>query len=122
MSNLSLEEFVNFYIETVSEAVQENCLSNLNAFYELVFAKASEKTGFSIEEIIYLHNPFHWELFLMDYSPLELVSLIGAKSGYEIRSTQKNSPLEKEKIAKCILEKHGTYLQQRINRLSEARD
>ncbi len=43
-------------------------------FYEHVFKRVSEKTGFSIEQIISLHHPFHWNLFSKYNSPLKLVA------------------------------------------------
>ena len=123
MDNLSLEDFVDFYIEAVLEAVKGNYLSDLNAFYEHIFTRVSKRTDLSKEEIKSLHHPFHWELFLRENSPLELISLGKMESSYyEIRVRSKNSPLEKTELATGILKKYGVLLQQKLDKISKYHD
>ena len=117
MGNLSLEEFADFYIEAVSEAVQENCLSNLDVFYEHVFTRVSERTGFSVEEVKSIHHPFHWCLFLKENPPLELFALGKMESGYGISIRQKNFLMEKEELATRILKKYRPFLQQKLDNI-----
>jgi len=122
MSNLSLEDFVDFYIEAVSEAVQKNYLSDLDIFYEYIFTRVSERTGLSMEEIKSLHHPFHWDLFLDKTSPLELVNLRKRGSNYQIYVRPKNSPLEKTELTAGILKKYRTLLQQRLDKITKHHD
>lgn len=117
MIKLSLEDFVGSYLEAVSEAVQGNCLSDLNTFYDNIFKIVSDRTGLSVEEIGSLHHPFHWELFLKKNSPLELISPTKTERTYRICVRQKNSPLEKKELAKGILKEYRTLLQQRLDKL-----
>lgn len=132
MSNLSLEDFVDFYIEAVSEAVQGNYLSDLDLFYKYIFKRVSEKTDFSIEEIKSLHHPFHWGLFLGKNSPLELIPprKMESPEGKELRQDfpwfainyricvrSKNSSLEKTELAEGILKEYRTLLQQRLDKI-----
>ena len=117
MIKLGLEDFVDSYIEAVSEAVQEKHLSDTNTFYEYVFKRVSEKTGLSREEINSFHHPFHWELFLKKSSPLELFGPVETGGNYGIRSRSKNIPLEKTELAKGILTKHRTLLQQNLDKI-----
>ena len=119
MSNLSLEDLVDNYIETVLEAVQVKNLFDLDAFYEYVFTKVSERTGFSAEEVKSLHHPFHWILFQGKNPPLELVPPRKMGNDYGIRVGQKDSPLEKSKLVADILNKYGVYLQKRLDMIPE---
>ncbi len=117
MGNLTLEDFVDFYIEAVSEAVQKNNLYDLDAFYEYVFTMVSKRTGFSVEEVKSLHHPFHWYLFLEVTSPLELVNTGNIESNCRIRFRQENSPLEKIELSSGVLEKYRISLQQRLDNI-----
>lgn len=132
MNNLSLEDFVGFYIEAVSEAVQGNHLPDLDSFYKHIFKRVYEKTGLSVEEIKSLHHPFHWGLFLGKNSPLELIPprKMESPEGKELRQDfpwfainyricvrSKNSSLEKTELAKDILKKYRTLLQQRLDKI-----
>jgi hypothetical protein len=118
MSNLSLEDFVDSYIEAVSEAIQGNHLPDLDSFYEDIFKRVHEKTGLSREEINSLHHPFHWYLFSEKNSPLELFFLpTKTESNYKICIRQKGLSLEKTELVKGILEKYKTLLQQRLDKI-----
>jgi len=120
MSNLSLGDFVDFYIEAVSEAVQEHPLSDLETFYKHIFKRVSERTDLSREEINSLHHPFHWELFLKENSPLELFFLpTKTENNYKICIRQKGLPLEKAELVKGILKKYRTFLQQGLEKISK---
>ena len=118
MSKFSLEDFVDYYVEAVLEAVQNN-YAGLDAFYEYIFGKVSERTGFSKEEIKSLHHPFHWNLFLEKTSPLELVTPKKNGNNYEILIRKENSPLDKSKLASNVLGEYRTLLQQRLDRISK---
>ena len=126
MTKINLEDFVNFYIEAVFDVVQESSLnsvqesylSDLDFFYEHVFNRVSQITGFSKEKIISLHHPFHWSLFLKDSSPLKLVAKKDrSERGYEINvrnAGQEVLPMEKSALVSEILREYGILLQQKI--------
>ncbi len=116
MNKLSLEDFVDYYVEAALEAIQNNS-TNLDAFDEYILTRVFERTGFSREEIKSLHHPFHWNLFLEKTSPLELVTSKKGGNNYEIRVRQENSSLDKSKLVSSILEEYGILLQQKLDKI-----
>ena len=124
MGKINLEDFANSYIEAVLNLVQENHLSDLDIFYEHVFKRVSEKTGFSIEQIIFLHHPFHWNLFLEDSSPLKLAAKKNrGERGYAINvrnAGQETTPLEKSALVSRILKEYGELLKQRMDKIPKS--
>ncbi len=124
MDKINLEDFANFYIEAVLNLVQGNYLSDLDVFYENVFKRVSEKTCFSTAQIIFLHHPFHWNLFLKDDSPLELSAKKNrGERGYAINvrnAGQETTPLEKSALVSRILKEYGELLKQRMDKIPKS--
>ena len=93
-------------------------------FYEHVFKRVSEKTGFSIEQIISLHHPFHWNLFLEDSSPLKLAAKKNrSERGYAINvrnAGQETTPLEKSALVSQILKEYSGLLKQRMGKIPKS--
>ena len=118
MSKLSLENFVDCYIEAVLEALEKNPL-NLNIFYEHIYGRVSEKTGHSRDEIKSVHHPFHWNLFLKKESPLELVTSGRGGNGYEIHVRQENSLPKKPELVSSVLKEYGTLLQKKLEKIQK---
>lgn len=119
MGSMSLEDFVSIYIDAVSETIQESHFSDIDIFYEQVYTRVSGKTGLSREEIVSLHHPFHWILFLEKDSPLEFFNTGKKENSCGIRILEKNYPIRKTELVTGILQKYRTWLQQRLDRISE---
>ena len=72
--DFDLNLFTNTYIRTSFEIVGLDTCIELGEYYQQVFQRVSERMEISPEDVKYLHNAFHWGLFLKEHSPLQMVS------------------------------------------------
>ena len=118
MNKVNLENLVDCYVEAILEAIQKNYTS-LDFFYEYVFSRVSEKTGFSKEEIKSIHHPFHWNLFLRETSVLQLVLSKENGNNYDVHVRPENIPLDKSKLASSVLGEYRTLLQGKLDKIQK---
>ena len=118
MSRVNLEDLVDCYVEAILEAIQNN-YTRLDVFYKHIFARVSEKTGFSEEEIKSIHHPFHWNLFLKKTSVLELITSKENGNNYNVYVNPENLPLNKSKLSSSVLGEYRELLQEKLDKIQK---
>jgi hypothetical protein len=116
MEDFSSNRFADVYICSVLEILRNNNPLSAENFYNYIFSDVSKKTGFSEDEIKYLHHAFHWSLFLEENHPLEIFPCEPRNEEYLVRL--KDGKPEKSKLVENVLEKHKVWLEKRMERIS----
>ena len=71
----SLEEFAEIYVQEAVDMFKESKKISLDNFYRQLFSRVSERYIISEKDFLFLHHPFHWEMFLPNknkFSPFEI--------------------------------------------------
>lgn len=111
MSISKLEEFVDVYMGSVVEVIQNKDSLSLDDFYSHIFDRVLEITGLTQEKVKYLHHAFHWSLFLRNPPYLEI--FIPRGNGGVCQVKQKMPVLEKSKLIENVLRENKIWLQER---------
>lgn len=112
----SLKKFIDKYVSVVLKVVQKRGDLGLKEFYDYhVFKEVSKRTGFSEEQVRYMHYAFHWNLFSRKDSPLELIPFEESEENYKVEA--KDGPPKKSKLIRQILKKDRKWLEARFKSL-----
>ena len=116
MRVLSLDDFVDIYLSSVLKSIPKDGLRSLDDFYNSVFQDVSKRTGFSTEQIKYLHHAFHWSLFLRNESPLKIGYLEKNDGDYKIGL--RNGSIRKDEQVSRVLAENNVWLESRLKKLN----
>lgn len=117
MDNLDLEGFISLYFSVALGILQKENPVKLDIFYDRTFERISGKTGLSIEEIGWVHHPFHWTLFLQKNPSLEIFQFPKKeeKTGYYVRS--KNGLPEESELSDYFMKNYRQLLESKLKKI-----
>lgn len=116
MSTLDLEEFIGIYTDSILFHLEDKKMNpESRDFYPAIFEDVSTKTGFSIEQIKYLHHPFHWAVFSNRRANIK--SFIPPIAGETFSLSPENHDGKSEIVA-YIIKKYGSLLESRIRKMN----
>ena len=106
-SNFDLEYFTDLYVDTALKIAKEPI--SLDKFDRDIRKNISEKLNISVQDLGWLHQPFHWAFFLKkNDSPFEL------QGDYMVRLKKKVYPETKSKMVDYILTNSRSLLEEKI--------
>jgi len=116
MQDIDLESLSRNYIDIAMEAAKENL--SLNDFYSVIFRRLTEMTGLSSNDILSIHHPYHWILFLEPGHPLKIVDPRTIDHGPRVR-IEENVKIENSELVSKLLDRYGTTLKERIRKICQ---